>query len=109
MAPFVQESATADPNLKAEVLSKGTLPGHNQGPKPVSDDFMYDFMYNHSLPTTDALGIEVPADCNAQKEAEGIVARLSAATENEDAQAFADMFLDYGEDYRENCVTEYCR
>lgn len=52
--------------------------------------------YNHSLPTTDVLGVEIPAYSDAQKEAEGIVARVSEATSAGDAQAFAGLFLDYG-------------
>lgn len=68
------------------------------GPKlPVADNFMYDFKYNHALPTSKDLGIEIPADCDAQKEAEGIVARLSEAMGKGDAQAFTDIFLEYGE------------
>ncbi|SPO00336.1 probable flavoprotein involved in K+ transport [Cephalotrichum gorgonifer] len=63
---------------------------------PVADDYMYDFKYNHALPTSDVLGIEVPADCNAQMEAEGICTRLSQAMGKGDAQAFSDMFLEEG-------------
>ncbi|KAL4861238.1 hypothetical protein BDV12DRAFT_208250 [Aspergillus spectabilis] len=64
--------------------------------KPVADDFMYDFKYNHSLPTTDVLGIEIPQDCDAKKESEAIVVRLATATSEADAEAFAGLFLDYG-------------
>lgn len=64
---------------------------------PVADDYMYDFKYNHALPTTELLGVEVPADCDAQKEAQTIVTRLSEALGKGDPQAFADMFLEYGE------------
>ncbi|KIW98256.1 uncharacterized protein Z519_01840 [Cladophialophora bantiana CBS 173.52] len=63
---------------------------------PVADNFMYDFKYNHALPTSDALGIEIPADCDAQKEAEAILKRLSEVMGKGDAQAFADMFLEFG-------------
>ena len=63
---------------------------------PVADDYMYDFKYNHALPTTDVLGIEIPADTDAQKEAQGIVDNLSDTLAKGDAQAFADLFLDYG-------------
>lgn len=64
---------------------------------PVADNFMYDFKYNHALPTSDVLGIEIPADCDAQKEAGALVARLSAAMGAGDAQAFTDLFLEYGQ------------
>lgn len=97
MAPYVQESATVDPSFMAKVESKSAVFNHDSAPKPVTDDFMYDFKYNHPLPTTDVLGVDIPADCDAQKEAEGIVVRLSEATAEGDAQAFAGLFLDYGE------------
>lgn len=64
---------------------------------PVADDYMYDFKYNHKLPTTDVLGVEVPADCDAQREAEAIVSGLSEVLGRGDAQGFTDMFLEYGE------------
>lgn len=63
---------------------------------PVADNFMYDFKYNHSLPTSDVLGTQIPVDCNAEKEAEAIVKSLSDCIGHGDAQKFADMFLDYG-------------
>lgn len=64
---------------------------------PVADDYMYDFKFNHELPTKDVLGIEIPADCDAQKEAETIVSDLSGVLGRGDAQGFTDMFLEYGE------------
>lgn len=96
MAPYVQDTA-GDVLSTAHLQLKSVALKHDQVSKPVADDFMYDFKYNHSLPTTEVLGIEIPADCDAQKEAEGIVARLSKATFSEDAEAFAGLFLDYGE------------
>ena len=99
MAPYLrEESPTSNPNpvSKANPQSGSTGLNHDQVRKPVADDFMYDFKYNHSLPTTTTLGVEIPSDCDAQKEAEGIVSRLSAATSEANAQAFADLFLDYG-------------
>ncbi|RYN16496.1 hypothetical protein AA0119_g12229 [Alternaria tenuissima] len=81
------------PEIKTDIVI-----GKNEVPKPpVADDFMYDFKYNHPLPTTDILGIDIPADCNAQLEAEGIVEKLSTVMRKGDANAFADLFLDYGE------------
>jgi len=97
MAPYVQESAGVNPVSKTNLQSESSVFNHDKVPKTVADDFMYDFKYNHSLPTTDVLGVEIPTDCDAQKEAEGILARLSTATSEEDAQAFAGLFLDYGE------------
>ncbi|KAH8655831.1 hypothetical protein BX600DRAFT_401790 [Xylariales sp. PMI_506] len=57
---------------------------------------MYDFKYNHALPTTDVLGVRIPQDCNAQSEAEGIVKLLSDALGAGNAEAFADIFLESG-------------
>ncbi|RAH52497.1 flavin-containing monooxygenase [Aspergillus piperis CBS 112811] len=81
-------------DIKAEAVVK-ELECHSSKP-PVDDNFMYDFKYNHALPSSDILGIEVPTDCDAQREAEDIVARLSQTMGAGDAQAFAEMFLPYG-------------
>ncbi|KAL1798065.1 hypothetical protein ACET3X_004671 [Alternaria dauci] len=80
----------------AEFKSDIFIGKHEVTKPPVADDFMYDFKYNHPLPTTDLRGIDIPADCKAQVEAEGIVGRLSNAMKNGDAHAFADLFLNYG-------------
>lgn len=96
MAPFVQDAAGADVGPQTRIQSKKVTLNHDQVQKPVADDFMYDFKYNHSLPTTDVLGIDIPADCDAQKEAETIITNLSKATAEENAQAFAELFLDHG-------------
>ncbi|KAJ5776322.1 uncharacterized protein N7511_001333 [Penicillium nucicola] len=101
MAPFLQAATEAVgagtvPVSKAGVQSPSVTLDHDNVPKPVADDFMYDFKYNHKLPTTDILGVGIPNDCNAQKQAEEIMARLSKATLEADAQAFAGLFLDYG-------------
>lgn len=97
MSPYIQEPAGANPVSKDSLQSESVMLSHDQVPKPVADDFMYDFKYSHSLPTTDILGAKIPTDCDAQKEAEDIVAHLSTATSKGDAQAFAGLFLDYGE------------
>lgn len=89
MAPHINEPAGVTPS------KKGAL-DHDSVPRPVADDFMYDFKYNHDLPTSSVLGVEVPADCNAQKEAENIMASLSEATSKEDAKAFTDLFFENG-------------
>lgn len=64
---------------------------------PVADDFMYDFKYNHSLPTIDALGQDIPAEVDAEHEAQELTRLLEHALSEGDAEAFADLFLDYGE------------
>lgn len=66
-------------------------------PPPVADDFMYDFKYNHPLPTPQSLGINIPAGCDAQEAADLIVASLSKAMIAGDAEAFGELFLDFGE------------
>jgi hypothetical protein len=97
MAPYIQESSGADSVSQTALQSENAMLNHGQVRKPVADNFMYDFKYNHSLPTTSALGINIPTDCDAQREAEGILASLASATSAGDAQAFAALFLDYGE------------
>lgn len=89
MAPHINEPAGVAPS------KKGAL-DHDNVPRPVADDFMYDFKYNHDLPTADVLGVEVPTDCDAQREAENIMASLSKATSKEDPVAFTDLFFDHG-------------
>lgn len=74
-----------------------TCSPHPQVPPSVADNYMYDFKYNHPLPTTDVLGVVFPKVCDAQLEAEGIVNRLSNALGSRDADAFATIFLEYGE------------
>jgi len=102
MAPYinahesVSETSIDVSNLKEKVGIEVVKLEATAKP-PVADDYMYDFKYNHALPTTDVLGIEIPADTDAQKEAQGIVDNLSDALAKGDAQAFADLFLDYGE------------
>jgi len=82
-------------DLKAKIVANHVE--LDQTPKPpVADDFMYDFKFNHALPTSDILGIEIPSDCDAHKEAEAIVAQLSGVMRDGDAQAFTKMFLEYG-------------
>lgn len=83
-------------NLKAKVgVSEVKLDSTAQ--PPVADDYMYDFKYNHALPTTDVLGVAIPADCDAQKEAQSVMASISTALGKGDAQGFTDLFIEYGE------------
>lgn len=73
---------------------------------PVADDFMYDFKFNHPLPTPQSLGINIPAGCDAQQTAEGIVSQLSKAMIAGDASAFGDLFFEFGESiYLKICET----
>jgi hypothetical protein len=92
------DNHTAEINaLKAKAAPKQADMNGTAQPPPVADDYMYDFKFNHPLPTTDVLGMDIPKDCNAQMEADGIVERLSDALASGNADAFADTFLDYGE------------
>ncbi|WVW81123.1 hypothetical protein I302_103114 [Kwoniella bestiolae CBS 10118] len=85
--------AVAD--LKAKVVE-----GHvevERSPKlPLADNYMYDFKYNHSLPTIQYLGQDIAQDINPLKEAENIVAQLTDILGKGDGAAFADLFLEYG-------------
>lgn len=105
MAPFLGQDVETVPqdvtndSIKSKsknVVVKSSGEETEEKP-PVADDFMYDFKYNHPLPTTDVLGIEIPANCDAQKEAEGIVEKISEAMSRGDAQAFTDLFLEAGQ------------
>ncbi|GLA08390.1 hypothetical protein AnigIFM60653_009921 [Aspergillus niger] len=77
MAPYIQEAVGTDSASQAILDSENLVLNHDHVQKPVADDFMYDFKYNHSLPTTTMLGVKIPINCDIQKEAEGIITRLS--------------------------------
>ncbi|KAI0891438.1 FAD/NAD(P)-binding domain-containing protein [Annulohypoxylon nitens] len=101
MAPFMNEYESAFVNdVGVNSLKQKAGASHVEiaatAKPPVADDYMYDFKFNHALPTSDVLGVEIPVDCDAQKEAETILARLSEALGKGDAQSFTDLFLDYG-------------
>lgn len=100
MAPHAIYEPVSDNKIDITDLKVKVVSNHvelDATPKPpVADDFMYDFKYNHVLPTADLLGIEIPRDCDAQREAENILAHLSDVIGRGDARAFADMFLEYG-------------
>jgi hypothetical protein len=63
---------------------------------PLADNYMYDFKYNHALPTTDLLGTTVDVDVDAKQVADGLVSQLETILGNGDAEGFADLFVDYG-------------
>jgi hypothetical protein len=101
MAPYINaHESVCETNIDVSVLKEkigvDDVKLETTAKPPVADDFMYDFKFNHALPTTDVLGIEIPANIDAQKEAQGIVDDLSNALAKGDAQAFTDLFLDYG-------------
>jgi len=74
-AIFDNAPDAADPaNLKAKLVA-GQAEVETASP-PVADNFMYDFKYNHALPTIDVLGQDIAADVNAQEVAEELLAKL---------------------------------
>ena len=100
MAPHAIENLAIDNDVSIASLKNKTFVKHGDGaskPKPpVADNFMYDFKYNHALPTSDILGIEIPFNCDAQKEAEAIVTKLAKTMGTGAAQSFTELFLAYG-------------
>jgi hypothetical protein len=100
MAPIATRDLTTDSKADLTDLKAKVVVNHVEldetPPPPVADNFMYDFKYNHPLPTIGGSAVDIPADCDAQKEAEAVVARLSEAMGNGDARSFANMFLDFG-------------
>jgi len=82
-------------DLKAKVVS-GHVELEEDHKPPVADNFMYDFKYNHALPTIDALGIDIREDIDAQAEADSLMQSLERVLGQGDAAGFAGMFLDYG-------------
>jgi len=89
------EDAIADPiaDLKA-MAAREPLP---QYPDPVAPDFMYDFKYNHPLPTHGAEGIEAPKDTDATSVATETVEKLGKVLTAGDAEGFANLFMEHGE------------
>lgn len=94
LSPLKDQHETASPKTRMNIKHE-EHDVHSFRP-PVADDFMYDFKYNHPLPTTNDVAIAIPQDCDAQKEANGIVARLAETLDNADAEAFTEMFLEHG-------------
>jgi hypothetical protein len=97
MSPYLNGN---EPPAVSEDLVKSKL----EKP-PVADNHMYDFKYNHALPTSDLLGLEIPANCDAHKEAQAIVDQLAEVMGKGDARGFANMFLEYGK----LCSTDSCK
>lgn len=88
-------------------IVNGHIELEKETPAPVADDFMYDFKYNHHLPTIDSLGIDMPSNADPHEIAESLAAELSTAWSSGTGDRFAEMFLDYGEYlYSEACYTD---
>jgi hypothetical protein len=98
MAPtaVTETSAHVDiADLKAKMVGDRIEVVEDHKP-PVADNFMYDFKYNHALPTIDVLGQDIPAVVDPKYEAEELTRLLEQALSSGDAEAFTDLFLDYG-------------
>ncbi|OCF40872.1 flavin-containing monooxygenase [Kwoniella heveanensis CBS 569] len=88
-----QNVAAAD--LKAKVV-EGSIEIEKSPKLPLADNYMYDFKYNHSLPTIESLGSNIADNVDPIEAAQGIIGQLSEAWGNGDANGFTDLFLDYG-------------
>ncbi|WVF69450.1 hypothetical protein IAT40_004227 [Kwoniella sp. CBS 6097] len=88
-----QNVAAAD--LKAKVV-EGNIEIEKSLKLPLADNYMYDFKYNHSLPTIQSLGGDIANDVDPVNAAEDIMARLSEALSSGDAAAFTELFWEYG-------------
>jgi hypothetical protein len=82
-------------DLKSKIVN-GHVELEREPAPPVADDFMYDFKYNHALPTIESLGVDVAPDVDADREADSIVAELADVWSSGNAAGFTDMFLDFG-------------
>ncbi|KAM0746806.1 FAD/NAD(P)-binding domain-containing protein [Meredithblackwellia eburnea MCA 4105] len=94
--PVAVTAAPSIADLKAKLVNGKTEVEVDAPKPPVADNFMYDFQYNHSLPTLDVLGVQVPEDTDAAKEAQLLADRLSEVLGKGDAKGFAGLFIDYG-------------
>ena len=86
MAEADLKTKVVDHHIEVESTPKG----------PVADDFMYDFRFNHQLPTVDFLGRDIPADLDAEDSARGIANEFARCLGSGDAAGFTDLFVDYG-------------
>lgn len=99
MAPTAIQEVIDIPSAKGQQskIINGHVELEKETPAPVADNFMYDFKYNHSLPTIDSLGVEVPSDADPNQIAESLAAELATAWSSGTGDQFAGMFLDHGE------------
>lgn len=102
MPPTAVVDTTAPADVIADLKAKVNGTTSEQSKGTLADNYMYDFQYNHSLPTIDALGTKIGDDVDATKVAEELTASLSKALGAGDAQAFTSLFLEYGESGRVN-------
>ncbi len=94
---LVEPRSAADyVDLKSKVVD-GHVEMEKSPAPPVPDNYMYDFKYNHELPTTQFLGREIPSDCDASAAADEFIHQLSQVWADGDAAGFAALFADYGQ------------
>ncbi|WWC65532.1 uncharacterized protein I303_108150 [Kwoniella dejecticola CBS 10117] len=97
MSPIALDSKinSTPANLKAKVV-EGHVEVEKQPKLPLADNYMYDFQYNHELPTIKSLGQDIAQDIDPIQEAEKFVAVLSKVLAAGDAAGFTDLFLEHG-------------
>lgn len=99
MSPTAVIDTALDRNVTIADLKAKVVKDHVEvevSPPPVADDYMYDFKYNHSLPTLDVLGVDIPVDADPTVEAQALTDSLAEVLEAGDAAGFTGLFLDYG-------------
>ena len=98
MAPTAVHELVDIPHAKGQQskIVNGHVELETVAPAPVADNFMYDFKYNHHLPTIDSLGSDMPSNADPHEIAESLAAELSTAWSSGTGDRFAEMFLDYG-------------
>lgn len=99
MAPTAVSAPDAEvkiADLKAKIVNEH-VEVEVEPKLPVADNYMYDFKYNHSLPTIDVLGQDVQGNVNAEEAARALVSQLEDVLGSGDAHGFAGLFLEYGE------------
>lgn len=97
MSPIAipETQAVELPDIKTKVVNHEVEVEITTKP-PVDDNYMYDFRYNHALPTIDEFHHDIPTDIDADRTAQDFLDKLEIALGAEDAVAFADLFLEHG-------------
>lgn len=75
--------------------------------KPVADDYMYKFKHNAPLPLLGPDHVDID-DSAFHVQVESLVAALSSALRNKDAESFASLFLPNGKSLRVSKLKSRC-
>ena len=106
MAPIATPAnCPATPDLLSDLKAKlvnGVVEVERDVRPTLADNYMYDFKYNHALPTLDILGAD-PLDVDPTAVADELKNRLEQVLSAGDARGFSDLFLDYGEIDLDRC------